>query len=356
MRGRTIVDLSLYKAQIITWFQDENKTAQEIVDLLLESYDTTVALRTVQRRLKDWNITKRTRAENTATLRARIAYMFCILGFTDLEILHALKHEGYRIEMTSLVRIRREQKLWRRLSVFDWVALEEQLREAIKEELNKGSIEGYGKRLLYTHFRTIGFIATQYEILIIQLFLILTFLRASIFNIVKELDPIGLQRCTNDMQCHYEEFIVPSPDYIWSLDGHDKLLDWGIEIYAAIDAYSRFIIWIYVGVSNRTEQSVAVQYNSTIAQTGYHPRILRTNLGKETLLMLEIHFSVARTSELGIKLEECYYYSTSRKNQRIELWWSQLERSCLWRWRVSFIQFVRFSNLFTFLEILPTTI
>jgi Clr5 domain len=106
MRGRTIVDLSLYKAQIITWFQDENKTAQEIVDLLCESYDTTVTLRTVQRRLKDWNITKRTRAENTATLQARIAYMFCILGFTDLEILHALKHEGYRIEMTSLVRIR----------------------------------------------------------------------------------------------------------------------------------------------------------------------------------------------------------------------------------------------------------
>jgi hypothetical protein len=111
MRGRTIVDLSLYKAQIITWFQDENKTAQEIVDLLRESYDTTVALRTIQRHLKDWNITKRTRAENTATLQARIAYMFCILGFTDSEILHALKHEGYQIEMTSLVRIRWEQKL-----------------------------------------------------------------------------------------------------------------------------------------------------------------------------------------------------------------------------------------------------
>ena len=158
------------------------------------------------------------------------------------------------------------------------------------------------------------------------------------------------------MQRHQEEYIVPGLDYIWSLDGHDKLSNWGIEIYAAIDAYSWFIIWIYIGVSNRTEQSVAVQYNSTIAQTRYHPRILQTNLSKETLLMLEIHFSVARTSELGIKLEECYYYGTSRKNQRIESWWSQLERSCLWRWRVSFIQFVRFSNLFTFVEILPTTI
>jgi hypothetical protein len=70
---------------------------------------------------------------------------------------------------------------------------------------------------------------------------------------VKELDLVGLQCHTNDMQRHCEEYIVLGPDYIWSLDGHNKLLDWGIEIYAAIDAYSQFIIWIYIGISNRIE-------------------------------------------------------------------------------------------------------
>jgi hypothetical protein len=161
---KTQIDLGPYKAQIIIWFQDENKTADEIVNLLRSSYDKIVALQTIQRRLKDWGITKRTRVENTAVLRARIAYMFCILGFTDNEMLHALKHEGYRLEKTSLVRIRREQRLWRRLSIFDRAAIEEQLREAIKDELDKGSIEGYRRGLLYTHFRTIGFIATRFEL------------------------------------------------------------------------------------------------------------------------------------------------------------------------------------------------
>jgi hypothetical protein len=93
--------------------------------------------------------------------------MFCILGFTDNEMLHALKIEGYQIGRTSLVRIRREQRLWRRLSIFDRAALEEQLQEAIKDELDKGSIEGYGWGLLYTHFRTIGFIATRFEIILL---------------------------------------------------------------------------------------------------------------------------------------------------------------------------------------------
>jgi hypothetical protein len=77
------------------------------------SYDTKVTARTVRRRLKDWNITKCTRVQDTAELRARIAYFFCVLGFTDSEMLHALKLEGYQIERIALVQIRREQKLWR---------------------------------------------------------------------------------------------------------------------------------------------------------------------------------------------------------------------------------------------------
>jgi hypothetical protein len=92
--------------------------------------------------------------------------MFCVLGFTDDKMLHALKIEGYQIRRTSLVQIRRRQRLWQQLSIFDQAALEEQLREAIKEELDKGSIKGYRQGLLYTHFCTIGFIATWFEILL----------------------------------------------------------------------------------------------------------------------------------------------------------------------------------------------
>jgi uncharacterized protein (UPF0147 family) len=105
MGGRTAIDLEPYKAQMITWFQDENKTIDEIVELLHSSYDKTTAPRTIKRRLKDWGITKCTRAKNIATLQVHIAYMFCILGFIDNEMLYALKHKGYHLEKTSLVRI-----------------------------------------------------------------------------------------------------------------------------------------------------------------------------------------------------------------------------------------------------------
>jgi hypothetical protein len=44
---------------------------------------------------------------------------------------------------------------------------------------------------------------------------------------------------------------VPSPDYIWSIDRHDKLSLFGIDIYICINAYSRAIIWVYISISNR---------------------------------------------------------------------------------------------------------
>ena len=34
---------------------------------------------------------------------------------------------------------------------------------------------------------------------------------------------------------------VKGPNRVWSVDGHDKLKEYGFEIYAVTDAYSRFV-------------------------------------------------------------------------------------------------------------------
>jgi hypothetical protein len=59
-----------------------------------------------------------------------------------------------------------------------------------------------------------------------------------------------------DLQRVRGEYIVPGPDFIWSIDSYDKLAAWGIQIYAGVDAYSQNIVWVYIGVSNRTTNSV----------------------------------------------------------------------------------------------------
>jgi hypothetical protein len=54
-----------------------------------------------------------------------------------------------------------------------------------------------------------------------------------------------------------KRLIIPGLNYLWAIDGHDKFRNYGIEIYATIDAYSRRIIWAYYGNSNRIKASVA---------------------------------------------------------------------------------------------------
>lgn len=149
---------------------------------------------------------------------------------------------------------------------------------------------------------------------------------------------MGLQRRTTDLNCKHGEYIVPGPNYIWSIDRHDKLAHWGFQIYGCIDAYSRCILWLYVGISNRTSQSVLRQYLRTCGAYGYQPRIVRSDRGTETDLMAEVHFAFARLAkgdEINFKFVDTWFHGTSTGNQRIESWWSQLQKSKLYRWRVS---------------------
>ena len=141
----------------------------------------------------------------------------------------------------------------------------------------------------------------------------------TLFGIVKLLDPIGVEKRLYVLNRLLKgEYIVPGPDYIWSLDGHDKLKHWGFEIYAAIDAYSRYIIWIYVGISNKTTTSIATQYLTSVKAFGKHPQILQSDHGVEAPIGAEVHYALSWITQPNALLQDVYYFGTSIGNIRIE--------------------------------------
>ena len=77
-----------------------------------------------------------------------------------------------------------------------------------------------------------------------------------------------------------QEFTVKGPNRVLSIDGHDKLSRFGFEIYGAIDAYSRYVVWCYVGISNRTAVSVNKQYLRLLRTTLHIPKLIRSDKGK----------------------------------------------------------------------------
>lgn len=158
---------------------------------------------------------------------------------------------------------------------------------------------------------------------------------------MRQLDPDGISRRLNDLQRHRGEYVVPGPNYLWSIDGYCKLEYWGIGLYAGLDAYARYITWIYVGISNRTGISVMRQYLDTLEETKTCPQVLRSDKGVETTMIATVHHKVVQAQVPEIALADCFRYGTSISNQRIEAWWGQLTKSMLYRWRVRIIYFIQ---------------
>jgi hypothetical protein len=123
---------------------------------------------------------------------------------------------------------------------------------------------------------------------------------------------------------------------MWSIDAHLKLSQYGLEIYTAIDTFSRYVIWSYAGISATTGVSVARQYLDTVADLGYHPRFLMSDHGGETTLIADAHYTLVRSlSGLeDLSFPETYRFATSKENQKIESWWNQQTKGCLIQWRV----------------------
>src|SRR5271163_327059 len=72
------------------------------------------------------------------------------------------------------------------------------------------------------------------------------------------LDPISIAARRPDTHRRRRgEYIVSGPDFVWSMNDHDKFRNYGIKIYGIIDAYSRRVLSIYVGSNNRIEVNVA---------------------------------------------------------------------------------------------------
>lgn len=157
-----VIQLNQFKDQILEW-RTAKKNPKEIRHLLKEQYNFECTIRTIERRLQTWDSRVRIIVKETPALRLEIAALFQF-QFDDATILRILQEKGFQIGLTSLVRIRLSLGLRRRLSVWERDEANEQLWSIVQAELDKGEIEGYGIRLLYTWFRTKGYDVARYSI------------------------------------------------------------------------------------------------------------------------------------------------------------------------------------------------
>lgn len=94
------------------------------------------------------------------------------------------------------------------------------------------------------------------------------------------IDPEGVvERLTHTIQ--RRTYSVPSPNYLWHIDGAHKLIMWKFVVHAAIDGFSRTIVYLHCSDNNRAS-TVKTLFLQATDQYGWPVRV-RTDYGGENV-------------------------------------------------------------------------
>ena len=229
------------------------------------------------------------------------------LGFNYSEMLSfLLLYHGVRLSLRQLKRILRSRGL-RRRKIQSGI---NRVVNAIDQELqSSGSCIGYRQmhqRLLKDHGIVID--------------------RETVRRIVKGLDPDGVE-LRSRKRFRRRRYVAAGPNFIWHLDGYDKLKPYGFCIHGAIDGYSRRILWLEVGPSNN-DPMITVQYFIDCArQLRGCPRVVRGDCGTENIHIAAVQRFLRRNCQDDLAGTKSFMYGKSVANQRIEAWWGFLRKS-----------------------------
>lgn len=146
------------------------------------------------------------------------------------------------------------------------------------------------------------------------------------------MDPDGVTR-RRQRRLRRRQYVNRGPNFVIHIDGYDKLKPFGISIHGAIDGFSRKIVWLKAGPSNKNPRFISYYYLNFLMELKRVPRMLRFDAGTENVYIRDIHMALRMNhSDSMSGLRSC---STGRStgNQRIEMLWSILMRGFTSFWR-----------------------
>jgi len=262
---------------------------------------------------------------NNALTREEIIENYFNLGLTASEIaLFLVSVHGIRISLRHLKRILRQLGCTRRRHPSDL----NEVVQAVEEELRgSGSLLGY---------------RAMHQRLINQYGLVTT--REVVRHVLRIFDPEGVEYRSRH-RLRRRLYRCKGPNYLWHIDGYDKLKPYGFCIHGAIDGFSRRIVWLEVASSNNDPRIIAQYFLDYVRQLGGTARIVRGDRGTENGNLAAIQRFFRRSMNDDFSGDKSFMFGKSTSNQRIEAWWGRLRQGCA-DWWIEFFKDLRDSGLY----------
>ena len=148
-------------------------------------------------------------------------------GYTYLEKPEFLKvHHKSKISLSTLKHYLKKMICFRRPLLGRRINFNE-VKEIIQEELHK-SRSNLGYRRVWSYLSASGILLRRKDVRLA----------------LRELDPENVGKRQRRRLGRRRKCRNAGPNYVWYINGHDKLKPYGINIHGCIDGYSRRIIWL----------------------------------------------------------------------------------------------------------------
>ncbi|KAK1226936.1 hypothetical protein PQX77_010069 [Marasmius sp. AFHP31] len=204
--------------------------------------------------------------------------------------------------------------------------IEYKFSEITDEELDSITREvqhirpGTGRRYLAGHLASAG-IKVQME---------------RIRQSLARVDPIG-QAIRNRDTVTRQNYRIPRPNAMWHIDGHHKLIRWGIVIHGIVDGFCRTVVGLRASTNNRASTVLAV-FADAVESFGTPSRV-RGDRGGENRRVATVMIKIR-----GLK-RGSFMWGTSMRNTRIEHLWVEVGSRLARQWRAFFFRLERLHRL-----------
>ena len=168
--------------------------------------------------------------------------------------------------------------------------------------------------------------------------------RSRIMECLQKLNPDGVE--DRRKKCHRKRaYRSKGPNFIWHIDGYDKLKPFGFNVHGCIEGFSRGLIWLEVGSTNKNPDVIGKYYLDAVKQVGGVPQKVRSDDGTENSLIEALHIYFRSGDDDDNAGFASFSIGTSTSNQRFESFWSLLIKDGPGWWR-NFFKDLRDLDLF----------
>lgn len=151
--------------------------------------------------------------------------------------------------------------------------------------------------------------------------------RQTIRNVVEAVEPGRAERM-KAKRLSRRVYKVQGPNHIWHIDGNDKLKPYGFCISGCVDGFSRKIMWLKVGRTNKNPDVICMYFLDVVRDLDVLPSVVRMDRGTENVHIANVQ-RMLRAEHQDSLSNVCVMFGSSNHNQRIERLWLSLKQAVL---------------------------